>query len=141
MQHILTLCIGNICRSPLAQVLIAREFPEREVWSAGLGALVGEPADPMSIRLASEQGLDLRAHRAQQVNNFMCLRADLILVMEQDHRAELERRYPHVRGKVFCLGTSDIADPFRRERKAFETAYADIAQGVVDWAARIRQLG
>lgn len=141
MQHILTLCIGNICRSPLAEVLLAREFPGQTVWSAGLSALVGEPADPTSIALAAEQGLDLRAHRAQQVSSQMCQRADLILVMEQHQRAELERRYPLVRGKVFCLGERDIADPFRLPRAAFETAYADIARGVADWAVRIRQLG
>lgn len=141
MQQILVLCIGNICRSPLAQVLLAREFPDRNVWSAGLGALVGEPADPISVALALEQGLDLSAHRAQQVSNLMCQRADLILVMEQGHRLELERRYPQVRGKAFRLGAEDIADPFRLPRPAFEAAYAGIARGVADWAARIRQLG
>lgn len=141
MQRILTLCIGNICRSPLSEALLAREFPDRTVWSAGLGALVGEPADPNSVELAAQQGLDLSAHRAQQVSLQMCQRADLILVMEQHQRAELERRYPLVRGRVFCLGAQDIADPFRQPRAAFERAYADIARGVTDWAARIRKLG
>jgi protein-tyrosine phosphatase len=141
MQHILALCIGNICRSPLAEVMLAREFPDKRVWSAGLGALVGEPADPLSVALAAEQGLDLSRHRAQQVTAPMCQRADLILVMEQYHRLELERRYPLVRGKVFQLGELDIADPFRLPRKAFEGAYADIARGVSDWAVRIRRLG
>ena len=141
MQRILTLCIGNICRSPLAEALLARELPDRVVWSAGLSALVGAPADPLSILLAAEQGLDLRAHRAQQVNSQMCQRADLILVMEQHHRAQLERRYPLARGKVFCLGAQDIADPFRQPREAFETAYFDISRGVADWVVRIRQLG
>ena len=141
MQHILTLCVGNICRSPLAEVLLAREFPGYTVWSAGLGALVGAPADPISIALAAQEGLDLSGHRAQQVNSQMCQRADLILVMEQHHRAELERRYPSTRGRVFCLAERDIADPFRRSRSAFEIAYADIARGVEDWAGRIRKLG
>lgn len=141
MQRILTLCIGNICRSPLAEVLLAREFPGRVVRSAGLGALVGEPADPLSVTLAAEQGLDLSAHRAQQVTGLMCQQADLILVMEQHQRAELERRYPQVRGKVFRLAPGDIADPFRMPRAAFESAYADISRGVSDWAERIRQLG
>ena len=141
MQQILTLCIGNICRSPLAEALLVREFPGRTIWSAGLSAMVGEPAHAMSMALAAEQGLDLSAHRAQQVTSQMCQRADLILVMEQHQRAALERRYPLVRGKVFCLGAKDIADPFRLPRPAFETAYADIARGVADWAVRIRQLG
>ena len=45
MKRILTLCIGNICRSPLAEALLARELPQHTVWSAGLGALVGQGAD------------------------------------------------------------------------------------------------
>ena len=143
MQHILTLCIGNICRSPLAQVLLARELPTHTVWSAGLSALVGAPADPLSVQIAQEQGLDLSAHRAQQVTSFMCQQAELILVMEQSHKSQLEQLYPQVRGKVFRLGQFgqfEIADPYRQPREAFDTAYQGIAQGVADWLARIRQL-
>jgi len=70
MNIILTLCIGNICRSPLAQGLLAQQLPGHTVWSAGLGALVGEPADPMSVQIAAEHGLDISAHRAQQVSSF-----------------------------------------------------------------------
>lgn len=143
MQHILTLCIGNICRSPLAQVLLARELPTHKVWSAGLSALVGAPADPLSVQIAQEQGLDLSAHRAQQVTSFLCQQADLILVMEQSHKSQLEQLYPPVRGKVFRLGQFgqfEIADPYRQPREAFDTAYQGIAQGVADWLTRIRQL-
>lgn len=143
MQHIMTLCIGNICRSPLAQVLLARDLPDGKVWSAGLGALIGAPADPTSIQIAQEHQLDLGAHRAQQVTSVMCQRAELILVMEQAHKTRLEQLYPSVRGKVFRLGQFgqyDIADPYRQPREAFDTAYQGIAQGVADWLTRIKQL-
>lgn len=143
MQRIMTLCIGNICRSPLAQVLLARELPTHQVWSAGLTAMVGAPADPTSVQIAQEQGLDLSAHRAQQVTSYMCQQAELILVMEQSHKAQLEQLYPQVRGKVFRLGQFgqfEIDDPYRQPREAFDTAYQGIAQGVADWLTRIRQL-
>ena len=143
MQRIMTLCIGNICRSPLAQVLLSRELPEHQVWSAGLSALVGSPADPTSVQIAQEHGLDLSAHRAQQVSSYMCQQAELILVMEQSHKAQLEQLYPQVRGKVFRLGQFgqfEIDDPYRQPREAFDTAYQGIAQGVADWLTRIRQL-
>ena len=143
MQRIMTLCIGNICRSPLAQVLLARELPTHQVWSAGLTALVGSPADPTSVQIAQEQGLDLSAHRAQQVSSYMCQQAELILVMEQSHKAQLEQLYPQVRGKVFRLGQFgqfEIEDPYRQPREAFDSAYQGIAQGVADWLTRIRQL-
>lgn len=144
MQHILVLCIGNICRSPLAEALLRQNFPGKTIWSAGLGALVGQGADPASAAVAARHGLDLSAHRAQQLTSWMCQKAELILVMEQSQKTELERQYPWVRGKVFRLGTwggFDIADPYRQPDEAFDTAYAAIAQGVADWIPRIRQLG
>ena len=144
MKHILTLCIGNICRSPLAQALIARELPGHTVWSAGLSALVGEPADPLSVQVAAAHGLDITAHRAQQVTSWMCQQTELILVMEQSHKSQLEQQIPMVRGKVFALGQFgqfEIADPYLQPREAFDTAFAAIAQGVADWVPRIHQLG
>ena len=143
MQHILTLCVGNICRSPLAQALLARELPKHQVRSAGLNALVGYPADPAVIQIAQEHGFDLGGHRAQQVTSVMCQQAELILVMEQEHKTQLEQLYPQVRGKVFRLGLFsefDIADPYRQPREAFDTAYEGIAQGVADWLTRIKKL-
>ena len=143
MKRILTLCIGNICRSPLAEALLAHELPEHTVWSAGLGALVGKPADPLSVEVAAAHGLDIRAHRAQQVTSWLCQQVQLIMVMEQAHKAQLEQQFPMVRGKVFSLGQFgqfDIADPYQQPIEAFDTAYAAIAQGVADWLPRIRQL-
>jgi len=144
MKHILMLCIGNICRSPLAQALLAQELPGHTVWSAGLGALVGQAADPLSVQVAAAHGLDLSAHRAQQVTSWMCQQTELILVMEQSHKSQIEQQFPMVRGKVFTLGQFgqfDIADPYLQPREAFDTAYSAIAQGVADWVPRIRQLG
>ncbi len=144
MQNILVLCVGNVCRSPIAEALLARQFPDKKVWSAGLGALVGQPADPLAVEVAAEHGLDLSAHRGQQFNSWMCQAADLILVMEQAHQVELEKKFPQVRGKVFRLGEIgkfDIADPHRQPRAAFEAAYADIERGVAAWVPRITQLG
>lgn len=143
MKRILTLCIGNICRSPLAQALLARELPGHTVWSAGLAALVGQPADPLAVQVAAADGIDIKAHRAQQITRFLCQQANLILVMEQAHKSQLEQQFPVVRGKVFRLGQYgqfDITDPFEQPLEAFEASYMAIAQGVADWVPRIRQL-
>jgi protein-tyrosine phosphatase len=143
VKHVLTLCAGNICRSPIAAALLARELPDKEIWSAGLGAVVGNPADPLTIEVAAEHGLDLSAHRAQQLASWMCKSAELILVMEQGHKTVVEQKFPLVRGKVFRLGELgkfDIADPYRQPKAAFEAAYFDIARGVADWVSRIQKL-
>ena len=143
MKHILLLCVGNICRSPIAQVMLKQQLPEKTIWSAGLGALVGQPADPLSVQVATEYGLDLSTHRAQQLAAWMCQTADLILVMEQSHKKEIEQQYPLICGKVFRLGELrkfDIADPYMQSKSAFKNAGIDIARGVNDWVPRIRRL-
>jgi len=144
MRQILVLCIGNICRSPMAEQLLARELPGQRIWSAGLSALVGEPADPLAVEVAQAHGLDLSAHRAQQFTTQMCQSADLILVMERNQQSSVEKHHPCARGKVFRLGhigNFEITDPYRLPRPAFEAAYELIARGVADWAPRIRKLG
>ena len=143
MKSILVLCVGNICRSPIAEAMLKKEFPDKTVWSAGLGALVGNPADPMSVELAQGDGYDLSKHRAQQIAGWMCQQAELIFVMEKNQKTELERLFPMTKGKVFALGSLgnfEIADPYRQKRDAFESAYSAIAKGVADWAPRIHKL-
>jgi protein-tyrosine phosphatase len=143
IHNILVVCVANLCRSPIAQGLLIQRLPDRNIWSAGLNAVPGELADRRTVAAAAIHGLDLSAHRTQSVAGWMCEAAELILVMEQSHRSELERRYPLVRGKVFLIGAAeqvDIADPFRLPEEAFATTYADIERGVSHWVARIRQL-
>ena len=144
MKRLLTVCIGNICRSPLAEVALRRALGDGwQVSSAGLQALVGVPADPTSQAIAREQGLDLSGHRAQQLTAWMTQQHDVILVMEDAHTRMLLQMAPTARGKVFRLGHVrgyDIADPYHQPREAFDTAWAGIAQGVDDWVPRLRRL-
>jgi protein-tyrosine phosphatase len=144
MKRILTVCIGNICRSPLAEVALRQALPaDWQVWSAGLQALVGMPADPTSKAIAQEQGLDLSAHRAQQFTGWMAQQADVILVMEDAHVRMLRQMAPTAQGKVYRLGhlrRFDIEDPYRQPRAAFDAAWAGISRGVADWAPRLQRL-
>src|SRR3546814_15540623 len=123
MNRILLVCIGNICRSPLAEALLKQHFPDKTVHSAGLAALVGHPADSTAQDIAHQHGLDLSAHRAQQITQAMCRSADLILVMESEQQRELAKRYPLARGKIRSLGELpagqrfDVAGPYNKSRR------------------------
>jgi len=111
------------------------------VESAGLGALVNEPASEFSVKLMQERGLDISGHRAQQLTPELITRADLILVMESGHRRAVDANEPTARGKVYRLGEwqdIEIPDPYRQPREAFEEALELIDKGVADWVERLK---
>lgn len=143
MNSFLVVCEGNICRSPMAQAVLAAALPGAQMQSAGLGALIGMPADDMAVRLMRERGIDITAHRAQQISRPLCIQADLVFVMEAAQRSRLEEMYPQVRGRVFRLGEEaklDIPDPYRQPEPAFRSALALIDEGVRGWLRRIQRL-
>ena len=95
IRHILVVCVGNICRSPMAEALLRdalREQQDITVESAGLGALVDHPASEHAVDLMHERGLDITSHRAQQITPELIAQADLVLVMESGHRRAIATR-------------------------------------------------
>jgi len=128
----------------MAEALLRDALKGREevvVESAGLGALVGEPASGFSVELMQERGLDITGHRAQQLTPELITRADLILVMESGHRRAVDENEPTARGKLYRLGEwqdLEIPDPYRQPREAFEETLKLIDKGVADWVERLK---
>lgn len=137
-NKILVICVGNICRSPMAEELLQQALADRgaQVSSAGLGALVGHEADPTAQELMRERGLDISAHRARQISTDLIRENDLILVMEDWQQKDIESMHPPARGKVHRLGKwgdFEIPDPYRKPRDAFERALSAIETGIEEW--------
>ena len=120
IQHVLFVCTGNICRSPLAASLLERALKDRglevEVTSAGTGAWDGAPASEGAYLVGLERGLDLSGHRARLLTRELVEEADLILTMACHHRARVDELGGE--GKVFVLGeyagkgSDEVSDPF-----------------------------
>lgn len=140
MNSILFICIGNICRSPMAEGLLRQALPEKAVLSAGINALVGEPADPLSVQLMRERGIDIGAHRARSLAAWMVSDADVILTMDGMQKHFIETKYPESKCKVFRLcetSRRDIPDPYRQGMAAFRHACNLISQGVDELVVRL----
>lgn len=103
---ILAVCTGNICRSPVAEYVLAQrmsDVAEVSVQSAGVGALVGHGvADPAQL-LAADLGLDMSEHVARQLDVSLIRKADLILAMARDHRRHVVEATPTALRRTFTI--------------------------------------
>lgn len=104
--RILTVCTGNICRSPAAELLLARklaELPDVVVSSAGTGALVGAGIPDAALRLLRDEDVDGTAHRARQLTSAMVRDSDLVLGMTREHRRAAVELIPAATRRTFTL--------------------------------------
>jgi protein-tyrosine-phosphatase len=95
-MHVLFVCSGNTCRSPLAEAVLRRLLatagrPDITVSSAGTGAYDGAPASEGAVLVALERDLDLTAHRARLLDRDIVSAADVILTMARGHLSRVER--------------------------------------------------
>lgn len=142
IKRVLIVCVGNICRSPTAEVLLRHRLNNGAivVESAGLAALDGNPIDPAAELVLVEHGLTAVSHVARQINPSLIGAADIVLAMDRRHISAIHALAPHARGKTFLLGRwqgdSEIADPYGQPRPAFEQAYQIIDRAVGSWLSR-----
>ena len=118
-----------------------------EVGSAGTYAVEGAPASRGAVQAMADRGLDLSAHRGRQADASLVQTADLILVMEEEHRRTIFHTWPQALRKTFLLsemagGHEDIADPYGLDQPAYEATAALLADNVRGGLpAMLRRLG
>jgi protein-tyrosine phosphatase len=138
---ILFVCLGNICRSPLAEG-IYRHLTEAAsekplIASAGIGGWhIGNPPDRRSIQVAAANGIDVSAQRARQVSQEDFLLFDLVVAMDRSNLARLEALMPsgataslHLFSELAFGTREDVPDPYYGELADFEDVYTMLFSG------------
>lgn len=141
IKSILTVCIGNVCRSPVAEVCLKQMLPTLDIASAGFDAPTGRPASPVMVELAQNAGLDLSRHKARRFSDAGPARYDLILVMETWHLDMIARRQPALRPRAMLLTQwstkANIPDPIREGPEFNATVFDDIQAACLTWAKKV----
>jgi low molecular weight protein-tyrosine phosphatase len=142
-HRLLFVCLGNICRSPMAEGVFRRIAEEEgvlhlfDIDSAGLGHWhIGQAPDTRAQKAARDRGIDISGQSARQVKHTDFARFDLILAMDGDNYQELVQLAPsdarHKLRRFLDFApqapAKDVPDPFFGGPKGFDHALDLIEQ-------------
>jgi protein-tyrosine phosphatase len=153
-SSVLFVCLGNICRSPLAEAAFRREAErlglDVEVDSAGTGDWhIGYPPDPRAAAVAARNGIDISHLKARLVTADDFRRFDHIVALDSTNLRDLERLRPSG-GKAelsLLLDHADgrkgqaVADPYHGDESHFDAAWDDVSAGAAGLARKIAASG
>jgi protein-tyrosine phosphatase len=151
---VLFVCLGNICRSPLAEAAMVEAARERGldllVESAGTGDWhIGHPPDVRAQAIAAAHGVDIAGYRARQVTPADFYRFSDIIALDRQNLADLRAMRPadataalsllldHVPGRA----GEAVADPYHGEDAGFATTWAEVVEGAGHLADLLAQRG
>ena len=149
---VLFVCLGNICRSPLAEAAFREEARRLKldvvVDSAGTGGWhVGEPPDPRAQAVARRNGVNISSLRGRQVKPGDFRRFTHIVALDEDNLANLRRLAPadatadlsllldHVEGRE----GQPVADPYFGDDDGFDVTWTDVTAGALGLAQKLRR--
>ncbi|HPF96832.1 MAG: low molecular weight protein-tyrosine-phosphatase [Flavobacteriaceae bacterium] len=135
MTKILMVCLGNICRSPLAEGILRSKVEGKPILvdSAGTGNYhVGDPPDRRSIEIAKKYGLDISNLRGRQFTATDFDTFDLIYIMDESNYTNVLRlarteedkaKVRFILDEVYPGQKFNVPDPYHSEMHAFESLF------------------
>lgn len=132
-KHVLFVCTGNTCRSPMAEGLFKKAIVGRkdyEMSSAGIAATRGAPCNPETVSLLKKRKIELTGFGSRLVTEEILKNSTHVFAMTQAHLDALESRFPQYAYKFFLMCefvnipgqglAMDIPDPIGMGRSAYE---------------------
>ncbi len=151
LKHVLFVCTGNVCRSPMAEMLfreLVSELGDFKVSSAGVGAMPGQPASQHTADLLRAEGIDPANFKSQPLTYELMRDATHIFAMSAQHLLVMEHDFPELMDKAYLvtefaaddkLRGRDVADPIGMGRKAYEETRDMLRACLPSVAAYIKQ--
>ncbi len=149
-SSILFVCLGNICRSPLAEAAFGAACDEAGIDahcdSAGTAAYhVGNPPDPRSITTAAASGIDIRHYKARQVEHSDFQHFTHILALDHENLRNLQSIAPTDASAETCLlmdmvpgrEGAAVADPYYGGEENFADTWEDVSMAARALVARL----
>lgn len=149
---VLFVCLGNICRSPMAEGAFRALARERglicQIDSAGTASYhVGHQPDPRAVAVAGQNGIDITGQNARQIDKDDFYRFTHIIAMDRANLETLRTKAPRdgtarlamLLDAVEGRRGEPVADPYYGDAAAFEAAWSVINTGVSAWADRLLQ--
>jgi protein-tyrosine-phosphatase len=120
--HVLFVCTGNTCRSPMAEGILKKKLKEKNlkgivVSSAGTHGLRNAPASLFAMQTARDRQVDITEHRSQELTQNMLHQADLILVMAEEHLMYIKRLDREASKRAYLLRAFALPHPGSNEDK------------------------
>jgi protein-tyrosine phosphatase len=145
VRHVEVVCTGNICRSPIGEVVLRAKLAEAGiddvvVTSSGTGGWhSGDPMDSRAAAALARHGYDGSAHRAREFRSYWFGERDLVLAMDSGHLSTLVLRAgAGVVVPIELFADADVPDPYDGDDTNFDDVLTQIETAADLWINRLR---